>query len=100
MSKKLRITFEETIEKMADSLIEESEKSDVSLAPLRAKNFDVNSLDDIFHDGGEVRCERFGDLSFEYALQFGEFDSTEFNNKHWNCMVAAIKRIRTKLGYN
>ena len=72
---KYKKLFEEVTDKMADSLIEEALLEEKSLEDLSIDNFN-SFLDDLFEDGGEVRCEKFGDLAWEYSLKFGALEST------------------------
>lgn len=88
----MEITLQATAHEMIESLKYEAKQHGVSDDDIRKlfANHDINSLDDLFNDGGEVRCEQFGDLAFEYALQFGEFDSIEFHNARWDAMKLAM----------
>jgi hypothetical protein len=95
MTKKLEINMFDTIQEMVESLEYQAEKSNVSLKGLTIDNFN-SFLDDLFNDGGFIRCEKFGDLAMEYALQFGEFESDRFTNKQWDCIEKAIDIITSK----
>jgi hypothetical protein len=63
---------------------------------------DVNDFDDLFQDGGEGRCEHFVDLSFEYAIKFGEIDDWKkprgFEAHVWSCIESAMKKLTKKHG--
>lgn len=85
--------FAETVEAMADSLIETARDRGVDLSDLTYQNFNT-LLDDRFDDGGEARCEQFTDLGWDYAFQFGQMDSDGFDNAHHKCIEAAIQHIR------
>lgn len=93
--KKLDITKKEVVKSMVESLTYQAEYHNKSLEGLTIENFNI-FLDDLFNDGGEIRCEKFGDLAMEYALQFGELESTPFTNKQWDCIEAAIKIINRR----
>jgi hypothetical protein len=90
--KKLDVTKEEAVKRMVDSLLYQAEYHNKSLEGLTIENMNY-FLDDLFEDGGEIRCEKFTDLAMEYALQFGELESSPFNNKQWDCIKSAIKII-------
>lgn len=91
--------FKETVQRMADSLIEVAEQHDEGvqcLVGLTTRNFNC-FLDDTFNDGGEVRCERFCDLAWPYALQFGNIDSEGFDDARAKCHDAAIEEVIKRL---
>ena len=92
MSRKLEYTKRETVNTMVASLRAVAKERGVSLNGLTIDNFNY-FLDDAFNDGGEVRCELFGDLAWNYALQFGPLESGPFDSARWECTEAAIKRI-------
>ena len=94
--RKLEIYKQEAVSKMVESLLYQAEYHEKSLKGMTIKNFN-SFLDDLFNDGGEIRCEKFTDLAMEYALQFGEIESTPFNNKQWSCIESAIETIEKKL---
>lgn len=89
-------TMEGTALKMATSLIEQAEAAEVDLRGLTIDNFNT-FLDDLFNDGGEVRCERFGDLADPYALEFGPLESAAFDNARWPCFERAIEIVNERL---
>ena len=78
----------DTVRRMVASLVVALESQGVALHKA-AKLDDVHQLDDLCHDGGETRCEHFGDLAYEYAAQFDAFASDKFDAKVWECMKAA-----------
>lgn len=89
----MEISLEKTVAEMVRCLKYEAEEFGIKEEDIRrlfAKE-DVNSLDDLFGDGGEVRCENFVDLSWDYALQFGEFDSLEFHHAQWDAVSKAME---------
>lgn len=94
--KKLDITKQETVNQMVDSLMNQADLHSVSLKGMTIENFN-SFLDDLFSDGGEVRCEKFADLAMEYAFQFGEIESAPFMEKQWSCIESAIKIIAKRL---
>jgi hypothetical protein len=89
------MTRELTAMKMARSLAFQAKMHDVSLNGLTIDNFN-SFLDDLFNDGGEIRCEKFIDLADSYALKFGKLESKEFDNAKWPCIEDAIKFIQEK----
>lgn len=96
--KRLEIKKHETVNRMVNSLLGQAghHYGITSLKGLTIKNFNY-FLDDLFNDGGEVRCINFTDLAIEYALQFGEIESTPFNNAQWSCIESAIKKIQKRV---
>lgn len=84
--------FDDTVQMMVNSLNDEAKQHDVNLRGLTYDNFNT-FLDDTFGDGGYARCECFGDIAMEYALQFGEVDSTAFAIAQHDCIKAAIEKI-------
>lgn len=88
----MKITLQETAFEMIDSLKYEAKQHDVDENDIRKlfKDQNVNDLDLLFNDGGEVRCEHFGDLAWDYASQFGKFESTNFENARWKAMKLAM----------
>jgi hypothetical protein len=91
----LDITLEETVEEMIISLKYEALDNDVKEEDIRIlfADKDINSLDDLFLDGGEIRCEHFSDLAWDYAFQFGTLESEGFSNAHWEALELAMKRF-------
>jgi hypothetical protein len=97
MSGKLDITKKETVNKMIESLKEKAQENNVDLSQLNYNgsiSTIVNSIDNLFKDGGEIRCENFCDIAWEYASQFGEFAGDKFEEKRWECTESAIKQIQ------
>ena len=92
MVKKLEVTLNETLESMVSSLLTVAKDKDKDLTGLTYQNFNV-FLDDLFADGGEVRCEQFTDLSIEYGLQFGKLESSPFSIATHKCIEKAINKI-------
>lgn len=82
-----------TARKMADSLIGKAKERGVDLRGLTANNFNW-FLDDLFEDGGEVRCEYFTDLAMPYAIKNGgPIESTEFDEIRWPIIERAIEIV-------
>lgn len=92
-----RVDKHSTVMKMADSLMDAAIRQEVSLKGITKGNFNT-FLDDLFKDGGEVRCEKFADLAFDYSLQFGELETTLFDRAQWECIVDAIEEVRKRVG--
>lgn len=80
----------ETIKLMAESLVEQAIQNNVDLSGMTEDNFN-GYLDDAFDDGGQVRCERFCDLGWEYAAKFGELGSDGFDAAMWRVIPDVIK---------
>lgn len=91
----LEITLEDTVDNMIESIKEQAENFDIPKDDIAElfQNKNVDGLDKLFEDGGEVRCEYFTDLAIEYALQFGEFDSAEFHEARWEAIEKAMKEF-------
>lgn len=88
----------EVVKNMINSLESECDKKDLLLSEL---NFDsassmLSSMDDILLDGGEFRCERFTDLTHEFAFNFGEMESEEFEEAKWKCIELAYDVLKKK----
>jgi hypothetical protein len=81
-----------TARRMANSLIREATSHNVSLKGLTYDNFHT-FLDKAFKDGGEVRCEKFTDLAWPYAITNTTFASTAFEDKCHDCIKSAIEII-------
>jgi len=96
MANKLKITVRETADRMADSLIDKAASANKSLAGISVDNFNT-FLDNLFKDGGEIRCENFADLAWDYSLQFGELGSDNFDNAQWRCIRSAIIQVRKRI---
>jgi hypothetical protein len=96
MANNLEYYFKDTVQEMADSLIEYAEHNEVSLEGLTIDNFNT-LLDDRFDDGGYARCEKFTDLAWPYSFQFGEIESNAQSNAQWKCIKAAIKEVNKRL---
>lgn len=86
----MKITKEKTVKRMVESLLYQAKE--MSLQGLSLDGWQ-DFLDDKFCDEGQIRCEQFSDLSMEYGLQFGEFESEEFLNACWDCCITAIGKI-------
>ncbi|GAB6427850.1 hypothetical protein bcgnr5372_38220 [Bacillus luti] len=89
------ITLPETTNKMITSLEKAAEKHNVSLAGITLNNFN-SFLDDLFNDGGDIRCEQFADLSWSYAKQYGKFPGDAFMNANARAVEEAVKILEKK----
>ncbi len=89
------IKLSETVSEMIESLKEAAEDCAVNLEDIRKLFSDcrINDLDELFKDGGEVRCEQFGDLAIDYALQYGDIETPPFNEAHWCALGRAMKEF-------
>ena len=79
----------DTVRKVVKSIREHAKINGVSLLGMTADNFNFY-LDDLFADGGEARCVYFVDLVDEYALQFGDFETVEYENAQWRVLDRAL----------
>lgn len=77
---------------MVESLKDAAKSKSKSLEGLTYENFNT-FLDDLFNDGGETRCKQFTDLAMDYALQFGELESTPFTDAQHKCIKKAIEKL-------
>lgn len=55
---------------------------------------DIHEWDDIFNDGGRVRCELFVDIADEYAIEYAKFDSEEFYEIRNELIKEALNRLK------
>lgn len=88
--------FTDTYTAMAESLMNEAKEKNVDLSGLTIDNFS-SYLDEQFNDGGEVRCEKFTDLAWEYSINHAEFASDKFDSINWECTKSAIRTIQHRL---
>jgi len=81
---------------MVENLQRVAEERGVNLSGLTYENFNF-FLDDVFDDGGEIRCVRFTDIPDEYCLQFGPFESESFDHIKWiiikRCRISRIRKL-------
>lgn len=84
--------FKLTVNEMVQSLIDEAEYAGIDLSEVTINNFNY-LIDDLFGDGGEVRCVKFTDIAIDYALEHGEFESTRFMDAQWKCIEASLVRV-------
>lgn len=91
--KDMTITLYGTACCMIESLKSAAESCEISYDDIREvfKKGEVDKLDDLFNDGGEVRCEEFTDLSWDYAFQFGVLESDEFEKARWEAIDEAMR---------
>ncbi len=68
-------------EKMCKSLIEHALVKGVDLDGIDWNT--LNHLDGRFGDGGEARCERFTDLGWEFASEYGTFEEGPDDEWEW-----------------
>ena len=87
--------FDRVVDLMVRSLHEAVEREGVSEDEVREvlASRALSGLDDIFNDGGFVRCEEFTDLGIEFALAYGELESEGFDEAHWELIDEAIDRF-------
>lgn len=77
-----------TISAMIFNLENKLNDEGLSLTKLdyRDTGYFLESLDDIFLDGGIFRCENFTDIAIPYALNFGELESNSFEEAIHECV--------------
>lgn len=95
MTKQLKIKLDDAIESMIAALESELDQRDIAYATVAAVD-NVNSIDDVTDHCGEVRCEHFADLAWEYAGQFGEFGSDDFEKAQWRAVLASWKEFKKR----
>lgn len=93
----MEITLNETVKKMNQSLRNEADNHGIPYEEIQdALLVSVDKLDDVFHDNGYIRCERYDDLAIPYALQFGEFDSDKFHEARFKALSKARETFGLK----
>ena len=94
--KRMKYLLKQTAEKMVKTLMEVLEERDLSLDLLDTSSAEnlLASIDDVADPSGEVRCESFWDLAWDYAENFGELGDNEFINAQWRCVEEALLMIR------
>ncbi|MDA1675399.1 hypothetical protein [Bacillus cereus group sp. TH152-1LC] len=90
--------LEYTINRMVLSLERQAQNHNVSLKGITLKNFN-NFLNDLFNDGGEIRCVKFVDLSWNYASDFGRFGSDKFEDAIWRAVEGAVRKLENKYSF-
>lgn len=88
----MSIKLDQVAKEMNESLKEQARQHDVDIEDIRElfEDHKVNNLDELFNDGGDVRCEHFTDLAMEYAFQFGELESDPFMKAQWKAIELAM----------
>ena len=91
----LDVVLQDVVDEMVESLREAAEREGVDVEDIRDlfSRRDVNGLDDLFNDGGEVRCEHFADLAWDYAGDFGDMDSSEFSDAQGSAIEEAMRQF-------
>lgn len=56
----------------------------------------LESLDDVFLDGGIFRCENFTDIAMPYALNFGELESSNFQDAIHECVQEVMNYLKVE----
>lgn len=79
----------------ANSLLNKAKQHNIILPELTLDNFNT-VLDDLFNDGGEVRCVHFIDLTNKYACRFGPIESTKWEEARWPCIEKAIELVNKR----
>ena len=87
------IKKEKVAKNMNQSLMEQANLHNVSIASIQSlfQNEDLNGLDELFGDGGEVRCVHYTDLAMDYGFQFGKIESERFEKARWECFELAMR---------
>jgi hypothetical protein len=89
---KLKVTLDQIVRRMVDSITDEANHCDPVVSLKGLKN--VNDLDDLFNDrSGQIRCEKFCDVAWEYSLQFGSLESRGFEDAQQRAISAALKLL-------
>jgi len=65
--------------KMLISLLNQAALNDVTISQIQELKLDINKLDDLFEDGGHVRCVHFQDIAAKHFRKKYEQDSDEFD---------------------
>lgn len=92
---KLEIKQNDIIEKMIISIEKIAQEKNVSLKGINLENWE-NFLDENLDTTGQIRCENFADIAWNYAIQFGEFGGDEFDKKRYSCIEKAVKKLEKK----
>lgn len=94
----LNVQKEKTIKIMVENVENKLEYENLSLDCLDfSSSCDmIESLDDVFKDGGEFRCESFTDITIPYSLNFGEIESDAFDKAKWECIDKAFEILADK----
>lgn len=87
---------EKAISVMSINLENKLEDEEIELSELDFSNVEsfLNSLDDVFLDEGQFRCEGFMDIAIPYALNFGEMESNTFYNALWECAEEVFEEFK------
>ncbi|MGX5608855.1 hypothetical protein ACWKTZ_21015 [Bacillus cereus] len=90
--------LENTINRMVLSLERQAQIHNVSLKGITLTNFN-NFLNELFNDGGEIRCVKFVDLSWNYASQFGKLGNDKFEDAVWRAIEGAVMKLEKKYSF-
>lgn len=88
--RRLDIKLADIADRMVRNLIDHAKWEEVDITKIT----DIHELDDVFRDGGEVRCEQFADIAWEYSNQFGKFGTTAWENAQATAVSAALKLLK------
>lgn len=90
--------FIKVVRNMVSSLETEFNKKKIILSSLNfnSESEMLNSMDELLLDGGEFRCERFTNLTHEFAFNFGDIESEEFEDAKWKCIELAYSVLKKK----
>lgn len=90
--------FIKVVKNMVNSVESEFEKRNILLSDLNFNSASdmLNSMDELLLDGGEFRCERFADLTHNFAFNFGEMESEGFEDVKWRCIELAYNVLKKK----
>lgn len=98
-----RIKVNDVAELMIDNLEDASSYNNVNLHHVdwsRGHYAWQLDIDDLFHDGGSVRCERFFDIATDKAIDEGlEFESRAFDERTEEFIDKAVSLLRKKYPY-
>jgi len=83
---------------MAVSIEEQAQRAGIPMrkvAQTMSKN--INDLDELFEDGGHVRCVHFMDIGDQkYARQFGEIESPDWEIARFEVKDLAVELLELK----
>ncbi len=85
--------LEYTANLMVESLLKAAYRDEADISALTVENINVY-LDSQFQDGGQVRTEEFLDLADDYALNFGDQDTEDFDKAKSRCVLKAIEKFQ------
>lgn len=91
--------FDMVVNKMVRSIKEKIKEKNLTLKDFdfSSSNAFLESIDNNLDQSGEIRCENFCDIAWQYAENFGELESPKFEESKWLCIDAAIELLKKEL---